>query len=524
MPANTSLLNPIDRLVSWFNPRAGLQRMGARHALQSIQAQTAHEAAKPSRYRQFYQDGMGPNAIVQQGAVALRAQARHLERNNDIARGILRTMVNNVVGANGIGIEPQPRRADGSIHEDYAAGLRELWRDWCLLPEVTQTMHFAKVQRALCRAWLRDGEAFGQHLTGFIQYLDHGTRVPYSLELFEADMVPMWYQDNASVYQGIERNTWGRATGYYVYKTNPMDAQGQGIAPGLSSQDLKRIDAARVLHLVMTDRIGQVRGISEFASIIGTLEDIKDYEQSERIAAKISASLTAYVKKNSPDGYTAADAAKDAAGNVVGRDMRLSPGMIIDNLQVGEEIGLIDSTRPNPNVVTFRQGQLRRVAAGIGASYSSIAKSYDGTYSAQRQELVEQWINYAVLAEEFTGQVIQPIWTNFVNAAHLSGVLRTPKDVRPGSANDAMYLAQSMPWIDPLKEAEAWTALVKAGFASEIEVMRKRGVNPQDLLDQTSYWRNLAKEKGLVFDSNAANDIAKNARVASDQQALQQTA
>ena len=79
-------------------------------------------------------------------------------------------------------------------------------------------------------------------------------------------------------------------------------------------------------------------------------------------------------------------------------------------------------------MVTFRQGQLRAAAAGIGASYSSISKSYDGTFSAQRQELVEQWVNYAVLADEFTGQWVQPVWQTLVQVADMSGVLRIPRD------------------------------------------------------------------------------------------------
>jgi hypothetical protein len=173
---------------------------------------------------------------------------------------------------------------------------------------------------------------------------------------------------------------------------------------------------------------------------------------------------------------------------------------------VGEEVGLIDSKRPNPNVVTFRQGQLRAYAAGLGASYSSVAKDYNGTYSAQRQELVEQYINYAVLSDEFTGQFVQPVWATFVQAAHLSGVVPAPKDLQPGSEIDAFFVAQAMPWINPLHEANAWEKLVKSGFASETEVIRKRGVNPRDVLEQIQQWRKDTAEKELVFSSDAKND------------------
>lgn len=494
-------MNGVDRLVSFFFPRAGLQRLAARRVLNQ------YEAAKPSRTRKLSRDARSPNLQVQQGAVALRMQARNLEQNHDIARGALRVLVNNVVGPSGIGVEPQPRRKTGEIHEEYAQALRAAYRDWCKKPEVTQKLHWAKVQRMVAKTWLRDGEAFSQKLLGPVQFLDHGTRVPFSLELFEADMIPMDYRDDArNIQQGFERNTWGRVTRYYVYRNFPGD--GSLVS---RKEDLKPIDAERMLHIACLDRIGQLRGVSEFASVITRLEDIKDYEESERVAAKIAAALTAYVKKGSPDLYdpNAAQQDRDPDGNALPREIGFAPGMIIDSLGIGEEIGLIDSNRPNPNLVTFRQGQLRAAAAGIGASYSSIARDYNGTYSAQRQELVEQWINYAVLTDEFTGQFVQPVWEAFVLAAHLSGAVPMPKDLDPDTADDALFVGQSMPWIDPLKEANAWQTLVRAGFASEVEVMRKRGVNPRDVLEQIATHRQLAREKGLVFSSDMANDKAE---------------
>jgi len=506
--------NLIDRLVGYISPEAGLKRAGARRAL----ALTAppYEAATPSRNRKFYQDQRSPNQLVEMSARALRAQARQLQRNHDVSRGILRTMTNNIVGANGIGIEPQPRRADGSIHQEYAAALRAAYRDWAIRPEVTRRHTWAKVQRLMCATWLRDGESFAQEVLGGSYAFP--TRVPYALEMFEADLVPYDYEVLPRVEQGIERNAWGQPVAYFVHKHHPAE----GIGPGLSfsTQDLKRVPAERVRHIALLDRIGQMRGISEFASIITRLEDIKDYEESERIAAKIAAALTAYVKKTSPDGYQGPQVDED--GNPIARSISMAPGMVIDSLTVGEEIGLIDSNRPNPNVVTFRQGQLRAVAAGVGASYSSIARDYGGTYSAQRQELVEQWVNYATLTDDFVGQFVQPVWASFVNASTLSGAVPRPRDVVAGTEDDALFIAQSMPWIDPAKEAAAYLALVRAGFASEVEVMRKRGVNPRDVLEQITSFRSETQAKDLVFTSDARHAEAGANASAADQQASQQ--
>lgn len=461
-----------------------------------------YEAAQPSRTRKKRTDSHSPNKLIEMSASQLRAHARYLERNHDLSRGALRTLVNNMIGANGIGIEPQPKRRDGTIHQDYAKALREAWKEWGRKPEVTHMHHWQRVQRMAAKTWLRDGEVFAQMLSGPVQFLDHGTKVPFSLEMFEPDMIPLDYSDGDRIKQGIEVNAWGRPVAYYVWKVHPLEG---GFIPGKS--DLKRIPTNNILQIATIDRFGQLRGASEFASVITRIEDIKDYEESERIAAKVAASMTAYIKRGSPENYSLDDVETDAEGNALPRDLRMQPGMIIDSLAVGEEIGMVDSNRPNPNLITFRQGQLRAIASGIGASYSSVSKDYNGSYSSQRQELVEQWCNYAVLTDDFTGQFVKPVWEAFVAAAHLSGVVRIPADVV--LSDDAMFIGQSMPWIDPIKEANAFVTLVRNGFASETEVIRKRGNNPVDVLDQSASFRELSKERGIITDSDPANDVER---------------
>lgn len=487
-------LNVIDRIIAIVDPARAVRRLHARSVL------AHYEAAKPSKQRKFRTDVSGPDRLVDKGAIALRTQMRYLERNHDITKGSLDVLVNNAVGPNGIGVEFQPRRRDGQIHEQYARDLSEAFDEWGRRPEVTHRRDWQNTQRVVGRTWFRDGEVFAQELIGPVELLDHGTRVPYSLELMEPDLVPMDFNDDArNIRQGIERNAWGRVRAYHVYRRHPGELTG---LPTIA--DLKRIPADRMLHVAELTRIGQLRGVTRYASVITRIEDIKDYEESERIAAKIAAMLTFYVKRQAPadEGYV--PQTDPETGKAIARDISLSPGMILDSLAVGEDIGLIDSKRPNPNLVTFRNGQLRAFAAGITASYSSISRNYDGTYSAQRQELVENWVHYAALTDDFVGMFVRPVVEHFVLAAHLSGVVRRPDDVRPGSELDVLYVAPSMPWIDPAKEALAWLTLVKAGFASEVEVIRRRGGSPEALLEQVKSWRERCAERNLHFDSNAA--------------------
>lgn len=477
-------MNLLDRVVAYVSPSAAVRRRSARSIL------AAYEAAKPDRLRKFSRDHASGDRLARSEARSIRAQARHLDQNHDIARGAISVMVNNIVGPAGIGIEPQPRNAAGEIDEAFSQRLLDLWNNWCRFPEVTYGNNFAGVQRLMCRTWLRDGESFAQILEGMIPNYDHRTTVPFSLELLEPDMVPT---DNEVAIKdgqgGILRNTWGQAVAYRVYRAHPGD-QFLWQRP----QDLKTIKAANMIHLKLVDRIGQSRGVSALASVITRLEDLKDYEESERIAAKIAASMAAYIKKGSPDMYAPEN---DESGNPKRRSLRFQPGMIFDDLGLGEEIGTIDTNRPNPNLQTYRDGQLRAVAGGVGASYSSISRNYNGTYSAQRQELVEQWVNYQAMAESFSAQFVRPVWERFVAMAVLSGAVTVPVGIVPETIDDALYIGQQMPWIDPGREADAFETLEANAYMAGPEIIRRRGASPADVLAQQAKWLRLKEAAGI---------------------------
>ena len=58
----------------------------------------------------------------------------------------------------------------------------------------------------------------------------------------------------------------------------------------------------------------------------------------------------------------------------------------------------------------------------------------------------------------------------------------------PGSLDDALFIGQQMPWIDPAKEADAYSTLESRTYMSGPEIIRRRGANPKDVLDQQAKW------------------------------------
>jgi lambda family phage portal protein len=180
--------------------------------------------------------------------------------------------------------------------------------------------------------------------------------------------------------------------------------------------------------------------------------------------------------------------------------------MVFDDLLPGEDIGTIDTRRPNPALDPFRRSQQRAVASGTETTYSSTSKDYDGSYSAQRQELVEGYAAYGILSSEFTGKFVQPVYEAAISAAILSGQLTLPPDIDPDTLDAALYIPPQMPWIDPAKEAAANLALEQAGHASGPEIIRRRGLNPSDVIDQEKRWRKQWRDAGEQITADPAND------------------
>jgi len=494
-----AIVRGIDNAILAIAPQWGANRAKAR--LHAMAYSRAYEAAEPSRLRRSARDFGSGNAAVMNSATGLRTQARHLERNHDLVRGAINALVQNTIGPAGIGVEPQPRNAAGDIDEGLVDQINRLHRDWCKRPEVTWSHDWASAQRILGRSWYRDGEALVQELAGAVPFLDHGTQVPYSLELLEADLLPIDFDDDArNIMQGIECNTWGRAIAYHVYKRHPGD-------PNVYADSTKRVSADRIRHLKMIDRIGQRRGVSLLASVLTRLDDLKDYEESERIAAKIAASMAAVIIKGDPAGY-----GENGPPTTGPRRMQMQPGMIFDDLRPGESVSTIDTSRPNPNLETYRNGQLRAVAAGMAVSFSTLAKNYNGSYSSQRQELVEQYGAYGVLSYEFINQIARPTYERFIATALASGELVVPRGTPIPTLSDALYLAPTMPWIDPKREADSMQVLEDNCYMSGPEIIRRRGANPRDVLDQQSAWLQRKKDWQIpARQGSAADNVAPTA-------------
>ncbi|WP_053982274.1 phage portal protein, partial [Marinagarivorans algicola] len=450
-------MNILEKSIAAISPRWALSRMHNKFSIK------AYEAVKSGRLNSAKQQHGSADTRSQFGSRSLRGQARYYQENSDLVDGLLTSMVNNVVGRDGIGVEPMPLDRNGNVHEAFAKALLDGFSEWSLKPDTRGELTRPELERQVCMTWLRDGECLGEHVLGRVAGFTHPNKVvPFSLQAMEPDFLPFdFHSKSGAISQGIERNQWGQAQAFHVYEYHPGGDH-------FKSLKTRRVAADRMQHIKLVKRLNQARGVSILASCMGRLSGLQNYEESELVAARIAAAMAFYIKKGMPDDF-------EEGGGEKRRSFPISPGTIFDDLKPGEDVGTIESKRPSALLQPFRDSMVRMICSAVGANFSSVSKQYDGTYSSQRQELVESYVSYGVLTNTFIAQWSRPVYRRYVQMAMMTGAIKVPADVDTRTVLLAYYQPPVMPWIDPKKEAEGFERIVAGGFGTEAEVVRGRG-------------------------------------------------
>lgn len=482
-------------------PAWALSREKTRHQLRV--SKRLYNAAKSTLQRRPITSGaLSADAVVDHGGVSLREQARFLDENHDLAIGVLDVLVDNTLGQ-GLQYEPMVRRRNGELADAVNEEIRDRWQEFWQRPEITGELPGAMVERLMCRTWLRDGEVFVRHIDGF--------EGMYKFALYEPDFVPFdLFQPNDNVHHGIEKDAAGRPVGYHFFKGHPGSLGGVNIS---SLYETTVIPARDISHLKFVRRLGQTRGVSVLHGVIARLDNIREADEAEQIAAKVAASFCAVIRRDAD--FAGADL--DHLTTEGDRTFSMKSGMIFDNLLPGETVETIGTERPNTKLIDFLNHNLRAVASGTGASYSSISKDYSGNYSSQRQEMVENQVHLHKFRGYFieTGpRVIYERWLRFMLG---TGAIRVPTrangdtifavDIRPGGGT---------PWIDPLKEVQADIAQIDSGLASRHQIIRKRGGDPEQVDAEREQDTAQQQQEPLPTADNEPGDEPDNSEAAAN--------
>jgi lambda family phage portal protein len=499
-----------DSIIETFAPRVALKRAQARAILSR-----SYDGAKQTRLsgtrphnRPADLEMMGPA-----GADAARAWARDLVRNNAYAWGVVDTIVASVVGE-GFTLMSVAETQDGEDVEMTNEGRDELFAKWCEVCDLTGQLTFDEIQRLAQREIVEAGECLIHIVNVPTDFRGVKRPVPLALELIEADRIAVerdtWSypsKDGNKIVRGVEIDEIGRPVAYWVYPQHPNDYTAVNRQP-------VRIEAENILHLYRKDRIGQHRGVSWFTPAMEWMRDLGYYVSNEMQAGAVAACASVAVKTETPfDNLNPVPSTASSTDDSGNQYANMEPGAFF-YLRPGEDISMINPTRPNSGAEPWIALMLRGIAVGTGLSYEIVARDFSQTnYSSNRASQLEDRRRFRQWQSYLKNHLCQPVWDRFCQAAALIGNPWFPsmalieEDCRRYCPVDIQ--PTSWEWVDPATEQSSTQAAITAFQSTYSDELGSLGRNWRHVFYQRAKEERLLKKLGLVSPNAAIAAGAK---------------
>lgn len=457
----------------------------------------------------------GPNTAIG-GLQKIRDRTRDLARNDWAGASSIRVNTTNLIGT---GIIPRPLTKNKALKEK----LVDLWDGWVPDADADCVLDFYGLQLLAARSWFMSGECFVRIRP---RKSTDGLDVPMQVQILESDMVPLLDADNYPgmpvgnvIRQGIELDYIGRRVAYWMWRSHPGDIQPQII----NANEVVRVPATVVSHIFEPLRPGQLRGVSEMASIVTKLRNVADFDDAVLERQKLSNLFTLFITKLLPSGANDAMTGLPFIGDPSEPIAGMEPG-ISQELLPGEDVKFSTPPDAGANYAEFMRTQNLGVAAGSGTPYELMSGDLKDVSDRTLRVIINE---FRRLCEQkqwlvFIPKMCRPIREAWSAFAELAGALTTEEAIE---ARKVQWAPQGWAYIHPVQDVQAKQAEVEAGFRSRASVISERGDDP-DVVDQERA-DDMKREKELDLvppapDPNAQSAADKqSAKDKQDQKKLQ---
>jgi len=413
----------------------------------------------------------------------VKARARYLENNSDIAGAAIVGIVRNVVGT---GIKPQARTESDELNKR----IEQLWGEWAR-PEncdITGQQSFYELQAMLLRRKIVDGEILVKKV------VDRRARFPFRLQVIKSDMLTQYLITAPGtgniIRSGIELDGCLKPLAYWIDKKSP---------DGYVQYDPDRVRADQIIHLWTRQHPDQIRGMSDLTPVIKRLKDMQDYLDAETVGARIAACFSVFVttQTGSPGQVGRIGNARDPEGK---RLQSIRPGMI-KYLAPGEKVETANPSRPGTTAKEFIAVQERLAGAGLGISYELMSRDFNSAnFSSARQGLLEDRKTFEPIQAFMASHFCEPVYQQWLDLCVSSGLLDIPDyAANRGKYQAVEWVAPGWSWIDPQKEVTADILAIQNGGKTMSQWCAERGYDWRDQLEQMAKEKKTAEELGLVL-------------------------
>jgi lambda family phage portal protein len=462
----------LDKLVSFVNPQAGVQRLMAKKALTKFE----YDAVKYTRERRGPSNLSGAEDYRSNyDRVELMKRARDLAENNGLVRSILMKFASHVAS----NITYQARTDNPKANTEIEA----YWNQWFQNCDLSTRHTGSTLMQVATMSMLRDGD--------FLFVLVRDKNGDLRLQGIESDRLGDPYKTYTSLELiggiHIDRET-GAPTAYDIYNRSIGDFYSYQVT----------ISASQAFHYFDPLRIDQYRGVSAFHTAINDATDIYDIVNFEKLAAKVASSQSAVVKRSNNNASDLSSLTTEE--NFDNQQIKLESmeSGKVSYLEPGEDIIFPDGpSRPSGAFAEFHKILLRNICMGLGIPYSFAVDPSAMSGPTARLEMQQAGRTFNRYQKLLNDKVLNPI-KNIVIA---DGVARGMISGNGAKTTKGFFNFGANVSIDLGRESASAIAEFKAGLRTASDIYSERGMDVEAAFRaraiETKMIQDLAKEYGV---------------------------
>ena len=400
----------------------------------------------------------------------VRGRSRDLGRNNGIARAMLQTIIDNVVGT-GLRLSAKPDyKALGQTKEwadAWRANVQSRFQAYWGTTAIhsADTMNGDQLAALALRCELENGDGLG-----LLDWMpDRGDGFATKVRSIESDRLsnPMGEMDSPILRGGIKLDfATGAPVGYWFRNAHPGDAYLVGMYAAFPAWEFvpRRTSSGRlrVLHAFDIERPEQHRGKPLLVAVLPLFKQLSRYMDAELAAAVVNGMIAGIIETP----MLMEDLVSMFGDSLEGRreylQMRrdhavpLESGSLIP-VAPGDKVQPFLPQRPASGFGAFIENILRTVGASADLPYELVLKDFSKTnYSSARAALIEAWRAFLRRRDNHGSQWCDPIYWCWLEEQVNAGTVDAPGFYEQRAAYQrCKWIGPGRGWVDPMKEAMA---------------------------------------------------------------------
>jgi len=503
----------IDSVIGIIAPRRAMRNEAFRE-MRAYAVSSYRGATTDRQMGDWLPGGGSADADLLTDLPKLRERSRDLLRNDGSAAGVVKTMVDSVIGT---GHRPQSLLSweELGIAEEQAEELQteaeRIWSRWTQQADASEHGDFYDLQALAYRQYLENGDVC---LLPVMLATGRGREFSLAFQLVEADRLSTPTDKLASndlIREGVEIGSYGQAMAYWIRRTHPGDVTYSGRWHAGTSENYVRIAARNrfgrpnVIHLFRQLRAHQSRGVPLLAPTLLVFRHLNQYLEAELMAARIAACYALLVRSENPVAWGANTA--DSTNSAGKRMDKMKPGMI-EYLRPGEDVSSFLPNRPNTGIDPFVKMMQRMISTATGNTYSQVSGDFSqSSYISERLAQLGARRGYAADRRWFDAQFCQVAWEMVLEEAWLRGMWQVDDFYAQRPAwTRSTWLPPGEPWADVEAEGKGAELALRNNLTTySREIQQLTGMTGEEMFLQLNRDRRLARKLDLPLPDDQPN-------------------